>query len=78
MDERQLQRAENAKKAAQRDLVEADAQVAKIDGTTLGGPFQKCIARRMRRAAKRRMSKADRRQGRAICDMQLDDFADFE
>jgi hypothetical protein len=75
MNERQLRRTENAKKAAQEDLVEADAQAAKAENGagSHAGPFQKQLARKMRRAAKRRMSKADRRQGRVICDMQWDE-----
>lgn len=70
MSERQLRRTENAKNSAEADLVEADEQAAKADnGSNHAGPFQKRLARRMRRAAKRRMSKADRRQGRVICDL---------
>ena len=79
MNERQLRRTENAKKAAQEDLVEADAQAEKAENGDMSGAgvFQKRLARRMRRAAKRRMSKADRRQGKVICDLWDDDgFSD--
>jgi hypothetical protein len=75
MNERQLRRTENAKKAAQEDLVEADAQAAKAEkgAGSHAGVAQRQLARKMRRAAKRRMSKADRRQGKVICDLQWDD-----
>lgn len=72
MDDRQIQRAENAKKAAQQDLVDADIQANKDAGVSNAGPFHKRMARRMRREAKRRMSKANRRQGKIICN--LDDW----
>jgi hypothetical protein len=72
MNEKQIRRAQNAKKAAQSDLVEADVQANKDAGCSNAGPFHKRMARRLRRAAKRRMSKADRRQGKIICN--LDDW----
>ena len=72
MNEKQIRRAENAKKAAQGDLIEADVQANKEAGSSNAGPFHKRMARRMRRAAKRRMSKADRRHGKIICN--LDDW----
>jgi len=68
MNEKQIRRADSAKKAAQQDLVEADIQANKEVECSNAGPFHKRLARRMRRAAKRRMSKADRRQGKMICD----------
>ena len=68
MNEKQIRRADSAKKAAQQDLVEADVQANKEVGCSNAGPFHKRLARRMRRAAKRRMSKADRRQSKMICD----------
>jgi len=74
MNDRQIQRAENAKKAAAEDLIEADVQANKAAGCSKAGPFHKRMARRMRRAAKRRMSKANRRQGKIICN--LDDWVD--
>lgn len=75
MDEKQIRRALNAKAAAEADLVAADEQAAKSQLTEgAAGISQKKLARKMRRAAKRRMSKADRRQGRRICDAWQDEI----
>jgi hypothetical protein len=69
MGKKQIRRTENAIRAAHEELLAADIQAAKLDnGQGCANPFQKRLARKMRREAKRRMSKAERRQGRMLCD----------
>ena len=67
---KQLERAEHAIRTAEMELVEADAQADKARyGCGRAGPFQKRMARRLRRAAKRMMSKANRRRGKQLCQL---------
>ena len=73
----QFNKASKATRAAETDLVEADAMAGRRD---LSCAQQ--MARAMRKEAKRRRSKAQRRQARQICDPDLiedfEDFGDFE
>ena len=70
MSRKQLKKTEHAVRSAEMDLEEADAQASKSQGCSIAGPDQKRMARRMRRAAKRRMSKAQRRRGKFMCDYE--------
>ena len=62
MSKKQIKRAENSKKSAEKDLIIADSYAE--------SPSYRRLARQLRREAKRRLSKANRRQGKIICDQE--------
>jgi len=70
MRRKQLKKSEGAIRSAEMELEEADLQASKAQGCSIAGPDQKRLARRMRREAKRRMSKAQRRRGKLMCDYE--------
>jgi hypothetical protein len=67
---KQLEKTEHAVRTAELELVEADAQADKAKyNCGRAGPFQKRMARRLRKKAKRMMSKANRRRNKLLCDL---------